>query len=89
MRTRTQIALASPGVLLLALFFALPVLAVAVDALREGSAAFARVFGASGFWTALGGSGTAATLRHDTAATLPRHYGNVALAVQSTASARA
>src|ERR1700688_1622924 len=56
MRTRTQLALASPGVLLLALFFALPVLAVAVDALREGGAAFARVFGASGFWTALGGS---------------------------------
>src|ERR1700682_1306226 len=56
MRTRTQLTLASPGALLLALFFALPVLAVAVDALREGGAAFARVFGTSGFWTALGGS---------------------------------
>src|SRR5438067_12379828 len=56
MRTRTQLTLATPGVVLLALFFALPVLAVAVDALREGGAAFARVFGTSGFWTALGGS---------------------------------
>src|ERR1700688_4824700 len=56
MRTRTQLALASPGVLSLALFFTLPVLAVAVDALREGGAAFARVFATSGFWTALGGS---------------------------------
>src|SRR5437588_8199979 len=56
MRTRTQLSLASPGVALLALFFALPVLAVAVDALREGGAAFARVFAAAGFWTALGGS---------------------------------
>src|SRR5437868_4636851 len=56
MRTRTQLTLASPGVVLLALFFALPVLAVAVDALRGGGAAFARVFGTSGFWTALGGS---------------------------------
>src|SRR5450755_3813830 len=56
MRTRTQIALASPGILLLALFFALPVLAVATDALREGAHAFARVFATSGFWTALAGS---------------------------------
>src|ERR1700687_5472458 len=56
MRTRTQLTLVSPGVLLLALFFALPVLAVAIDALREGGAAFWRVFGTSGFWTALGGS---------------------------------
>src|SRR6202171_190377 len=56
MRARTQFVLASPGVLLLPLFFALPVLAVAVDALREGGAAFGRVFGTSGFWTALGGS---------------------------------
>ena len=46
----------APAALLLALFFALPVAAVAVDALREGTAAFARVFGAAGFWRALGGS---------------------------------
>src|SRR6202165_2995427 len=69
MRTRTQLALASPGVLLLALFFALPVMAVAVDALREGGAAFGRVFGTSGFWTALGGS-AALTLVAATLSTL-------------------
>lgn len=48
--------LALPAVTLLALFFALPVAAVAVDALREGTAAFARVFAASGFLRALTGS---------------------------------
>ena len=48
--------LSLPAVTLLALFFALPVAAVAVDALREGTAAFARVFAASGFLRALGGS---------------------------------
>ena len=69
MRTRTQLSLASPGVALLALFFALPVLAVAVDALREGGAAFVRVFGTSGFWTALGGS-AALTLVAATLSTL-------------------
>src|SRR5437762_4171458 len=56
MRSRTQFALASPGVVLLALFFALPVAAIAIDALREGGSAFARVFATAGFWTALGGS---------------------------------
>ncbi len=56
MRIRTQLFLASPGVLLFALFFLVPVLAVAVDALREGSASFARVFATSGFWHALAGS---------------------------------
>src|SRR6266508_1586186 len=56
LRARTNAALALPGVLLLALFFALPVAAIAVDALREGSCAFARVFATAGFWTALGGS---------------------------------
>ena len=56
MRGRTQIALAAPGMLLLALFFVLPVLGVAVDALREGSASFARVFATAGFWSALAGS---------------------------------
>jgi len=49
-------ALALPAALLLALFFALPVAAVAVDALSEGTAAFARVLAAPGFWRALGGS---------------------------------
>ena len=55
-RTRINAALALPGVALLALFFVLPVAAVAVDALREGTAAFARVFATAGFWTALAGS---------------------------------
>src|SRR5207247_4032527 len=56
LRARTNAVLALPGVLLLALFFALPVTAIAVDALREGGSAFARVFATAGFWTALGGS---------------------------------
>src|SRR5437899_1453771 len=55
-RARTNAALALPGVLLLGLFFALPVAVIAVDALREGGSAFARVFATAGFWTALGGS---------------------------------
>jgi putative spermidine/putrescine transport system permease protein len=54
--TRTS-ALALPGVVLLALFFALPVAAVAVDALSDRGAAFARVLSAAGFWSALAGSG--------------------------------
>ena len=57
LRARTNAVLALPGVLLLALFFALPVTAIALDALREGGSAFARVFATAGFWTALGGSG--------------------------------
>jgi len=48
--------LALPAVALLALFFALPVVAVAVDALREGTQAFARVLGTAGFLRALAGS---------------------------------
>lgn len=56
MPRRTQWALAVPALALLALFFALPVAAVAVDALREGTAAFARVFAAPGFGRALAGS---------------------------------
>lgn len=48
--------LALPAAALLALFFALPVGAVAVDALREGTQAFARVLGTAGFGRALAGS---------------------------------
>ena len=48
MTRRSQAALALPAVSLLALFFALPVAGVAIDALREGTAAFARVFAAPG-----------------------------------------
>lgn len=49
-------ALSLPAALFLALFFALPVAGVAVDALREGTAAFARVFATQGFARALAGS---------------------------------
>jgi putative spermidine/putrescine transport system permease protein len=52
----TTAALAAPAVALLALFFALPVLAVAVDAFSGGGAAFARVLAAAGFLDALTGS---------------------------------
>jgi putative spermidine/putrescine transport system permease protein len=55
---RSQAALALPAASLLALFFALPVATVAADALREGTAAFARVFASAGFWRALAGSAT-------------------------------
>jgi putative spermidine/putrescine transport system permease protein len=56
LRTRTSIALALPGAALLAVCFALPLLAVGVDAFREGGAAFARVVATAGFWGSLGGS---------------------------------
>jgi putative spermidine/putrescine transport system permease protein len=56
MRERAPWALALPAIAALTVFFALPVVVVAVDALREGGAAFARVFAAPGFWRALGGS---------------------------------
>ena len=46
----------APALLVLALFFVLPVVAIAVDALREGTGAFARVFAEAGFWTAVAGS---------------------------------
>ncbi len=58
LRARANIALAAPGAVLLALFFALPVLAVTVDAFREGVQAFVRVFTTPGFWRALAGSTT-------------------------------
>jgi putative spermidine/putrescine transport system permease protein len=61
LRARLGIALGIPAAAWLALFFALPVLTVAIDAFREGTAAFARVFGTAGFWQALAGS-TALTL---------------------------
>ncbi|TMH06323.1 MAG: ABC transporter permease subunit [Betaproteobacteria bacterium] len=53
---RTRATLALPGALLLTLFFALPVIAIAVDALGEGSSAFGRVIATPGFWSALAGS---------------------------------
>lgn len=48
--------LVGPAVLLLALFFGLPLLAVIVDAVRDGLGAFARVFAMPTFWPSLLGS---------------------------------
>lgn len=56
MKRSTFALLAAPAVLLLALFFALPLAAVMVDALRDGLGAFARVFAMSTFWPSLAGS---------------------------------
>lgn len=55
MRARS-LTLAAPGALVLLVFFALPVLAVAFDAFSEGTAAFARVFALPTFWPSLAGS---------------------------------
>jgi putative spermidine/putrescine transport system permease protein len=51
-----RIGLAAPAMLLLALFFVLPVVAVGVDAFREGTAAFGRVFAIPGIGGDLAGS---------------------------------
>ena len=51
-----RFGLASPAVLLLALFFVLPVVAVGIDAFREGTAAFGRVFAIPGIGGDLAGS---------------------------------
>ena len=56
MRLGKALLLATPAALLLAVFFALPVVAVAVDALREGTRAFARVLALPAFWPSVAGS---------------------------------
>jgi len=56
LRARTNVALVLPGAALLALCFVLPMVAVTVDAFREGIAAFVRVFVTPGFWRSLAGS---------------------------------
>ena len=56
MRLRTSLLLVGPAVAFLAVFFALPVAAVAIDALREGTRAFVRVFSLPAFWPSLAGS---------------------------------
>ncbi len=56
MRTRSLVALAAPAVLVLLVFFALPVAGVAFDAFSEGHRAFARVFALPSFWPSLAGS---------------------------------
>jgi putative spermidine/putrescine transport system permease protein len=55
-RSRGHSALALPAAVLFALFFVLPVLAVALDAFHEGTAAFARVLATTGFARSLAGS---------------------------------
>ena len=56
MRARSRLLLAAPAALFLAAFFVLPVAGVGVDALREGSGAFVRVFALPAFWASLAGS---------------------------------
>ncbi len=56
MRASTQALLALPAALLLALFFGVPVAALAVDALSDGARAFGRVLALPAFWPSLAGS---------------------------------
>lgn len=56
MRARSYLLLIAPAAVFLGVFFILPVAAVAVDALREGTRAFARVFALPAFWPSLAGS---------------------------------
>jgi putative spermidine/putrescine transport system permease protein len=53
---RTLAVLAAPAAVWLGLFFALPVAAVALDALRDGGAAFGRIAGLATFWPSVAGS---------------------------------
>jgi len=56
MRLRTYLLLSAPAAAFFAAFFVLPVGVLAVDALREGTQAFARVFALPAFWPSLLGS---------------------------------
>jgi putative spermidine/putrescine transport system permease protein len=56
MRVATRALLALPAGVALALFFGVPVAALAVDALAEGMRAFARVIALPTFWSSLAGS---------------------------------
>ena len=56
MSLRARLLLVAPAALFLAVFFVLPVAGVGVDALREGTAAFTRVFALPSFWASLAGS---------------------------------
>jgi putative spermidine/putrescine transport system permease protein len=56
MRLRTHLLLVVPAAAFLAMFFVVPTGVVAVDALREGTQAFARVFALPSFWPSLAGS---------------------------------
>ncbi len=52
---RAQVALAAPALILLALFFALPIATLVADAF-SGGGAFARIFALPRFWSSLAGS---------------------------------
>ena len=56
MRVSSFAALAAPALIVLALFFVLPVAAIFVDASTGGGSAFARVFALPRFWNSLAGS---------------------------------
>jgi putative spermidine/putrescine transport system permease protein len=56
MRARSYLLLIAPAAAFLGVFFLLPVAAVAVDALLEGTRAFVRVFSLPAFWPSLAGS---------------------------------
>ncbi len=56
MKRSTFALLAAPAIVLLALFFGLPLAAVMVDAFGDGLGAFARVFAMPAFWPSLAGS---------------------------------
>jgi putative spermidine/putrescine transport system permease protein len=53
---RWLVTLAAPAIAVLAVFFALPVASVAVDAFGEGAGAFTRVLALPTFWPSLAGS---------------------------------
>jgi putative spermidine/putrescine transport system permease protein len=56
LKRRWLAALSAPAAAWLGLFFALPVAAVALDAFRDGGAAFGRIIGLPTFWPSLAGS---------------------------------
>jgi len=56
MTPRALLMLSAPAVLVLAVFFALPLASVVVDAFSDGTGAFARVFALPTFWSSLAGS---------------------------------
>jgi putative spermidine/putrescine transport system permease protein len=53
---RAQATLAAPALIVLALFFALPVATLVADAFSGGGGAFARIFALPRFWSSLAGS---------------------------------
>jgi putative spermidine/putrescine transport system permease protein len=56
MRGRHALALAFPALLLLGLFFVVPMVAVVANAFQDGTAAFGRLLRLPGFWPSLAGS---------------------------------